>query len=600
MSTIELLSRKSPASVSSLDIESRTVDVTIATETPVRRTDWEGPFDEVLEISANAVDPTRLDSLPLLDSHRNLSMDMRLGSILPGTVRIVGGELVGTVKLSRSPAGERILQDLADGHRLSISVGYKVYKFSRDETADVPVLRATRWEPYEVSAVCIPADPEARTRSINSNSKGLSMPTPNNEEQPANPAPETRQFGAKQKRQLAEMCNLDDDWYREHARLGEAAFREAVINELADRQEANEVFPHVDTRQSARDVNRLQLQVEALAARALPTIEISDAAREFRGFSYVDHARTVLESGGVSTRGLVRSEIIERALHTTSDFPMLLGDGLRRVLRESYAETRSDLRRAARQSNAPDFRKRTKLALSEAADLEKVNEHGEFTHGTFSESGEGYAISTFGKIFSITRQSLINDDLGAFTFITPKLAKAAGRFEDVFLSNLISSNPILSDGKAVFHADHGNLAESGGALSVSTLSAARLALRKQTGLKNERINVIPTYLVVPSELETIGEQVLAEIASATVDTVNPFSKRLQLIIDPYLDDETAWYLAAQPSQTEALEYAYLEGAEGPITDTRAGFEIDGLEVKIRLDFGGGWIDHRGWYKNPGV
>ncbi|MCB1438134.1 MAG: Mu-like prophage major head subunit gpT family protein [Nitratireductor sp.] len=600
MSTTELLSRKSPAGISSLDVESRTVDIVIATETPVRRADWDGQFDEVLEISANAVDPTRLDSLPLLDSHRNLSMDMRLGSILPGTVRIVGGELVGTVKLSRSPAGERILQDLADGHRLSVSVGYKIHKFSRDETSDIPVLRATRWEPFEVSAVCIPADPEAKSRSLQTRKGQGAMSELNSEIDPVSPSPETRAFDAQQRQALAERHGLDDKWFKRHSNMSDHEFRGAILNAVADRQEANETFPYLDTRPSHRDANRLHLQVQALAARAMPSIEVSSEATEFRGYSYVDHARTVLETGGVSTRGMAHSQIIERALHTTSDFPRLLGDGLRRVLRDSYVEMRSDLRLTARQSTAPDFRARTKLQLSESDELLKVNEAGEFTYGSFDEAGESYKIDTFGRIFSVSRQALVNDDLSAFTTVMPKLARAAGRFEDTFLSNLVSSNPIMSDGKAVFHADHGNLAESGGALSVSTLSAARLAMRKQVGLKGERVNVIPMYLVVPSELETIGEQVLAEIAATKVDDVNVFSKKLQLIVDPYLEDETAWYLAAQPGQTEGLEYAYLEGAEGPVTDTRAGFEIDGLEVKVRLDFGGGWIDHRGWFKNPGA
>ena len=157
----------------------------------------------------------------------------------------------------------------------------------------------------------------------------------------------------------------------------------------------------------------------------------------------------------------------------------------------------------------------------------------------------------------------------------------------------------MADAKTVFHADHGNLLTAA-ALSVDALSAARLALRTQKGLAGEPIAVAPKFLVVPAALETKAEQVLATQAAATVDDVNPFAQRLSLIVEPRLTDNKGWYIAADPAAVPSIEFSYLEAASGPQIDTRHGFDVDGLETRVRVDFGAGFLDHRGIVKNPGL
>ena len=77
---------------------------------------------------------------------------------------------------------------------------------------------------------------------------------------------------------------------------------------------------------------------------------------------------------------------------------------------------------------------------------------------------------------------------------------------------------------------------------------------------------------------------------------------LEPISEPQLDaaSETAWHLAASPNQIDTIEYAYLEGQQGAYIETRNGFDVDGVEIKCRLDFGAKAIDWRGLYKNPGA
>ena len=164
---------------------------------------------------------------------------------------------------------------------------------------------------------------------------------------------------------------------------------------------------------------------------------------------------------------------------------------------------------------------------------------------------------------------------------------------------MIESPPKTFDGLDFWHARHGNLAAVGTALSVASLGAARLALRRQRGVGGEVIAVEPKFLLVAPELELVGEQILAQVNAAKTEDVNPFAGRLELIVEPHLIDANAWYLAASPGQI-GMEYAYLEGSERPQVETRIGFDIDGTEWKVRLDFGGGFADTRGIFKNPGV
>lgn len=310
------------------------------------------------------------------------------------------------------------------------------------------------------------------------------------------------------------------------------------------------------------------------------------------------------------TRAAINTEIrsiariVTRALHTTSDFPIILGDTVGRVLRDAYQAAPSGIRRLGRQTTARDFRAVNKIMLGEAPLLEKLNEHGEIKAGTMAEAREAYKIETWAKKIGITRQVLVNDDLGAFADLARRMGQGAAETEARILVTLLEANsgngPTLSDSKALFHADHGNKAASGAAISDTTLSAARLALRTQKGIEGRVIRVTPKNLLVPPALETVAEKWLATIAPATAADVNPFSGAMSLVVEPRLSSATRWYVTADPGEIDGLEFAYLSGNEGPQVESRSGWDVDGVEIRVILDFGAGFIDHRGWFQNPGA
>ncbi|MBT3139683.1 ATP-dependent Clp protease proteolytic subunit [Ruegeria litorea] len=324
--------------------------------------------------------------------------------------------------------------------------------------------------------------------------------------------------------------------------------------------------------------------------------------REFAGASLSEIADICLQQNGKSTAMASVASRVEMALHGTSDFPNILRDVGNMALSTAYEAAQSAIKQTSREIAASNFRALHTVKVSAGPDLEEVNEQGEFNSGTIEEGAETFAVKTYGKIFGITRQAIINDDLDVFSNMFPLLGQGAANTEAKLFASLLEENaglgPKLSDGKTLFHADHGNLAQVAATLSVASLGTARVAMRRQTGLAGEAINVVPTFLVVPPELETLAEQVLTEIAASEVANANPFAGKLKLLVEPRFTSASAWYVCAAPGAPDSLQHAYLDGVAGPQLFTREGFEVDGIEYKVRMDFGAGFTDHRGWYMSP--
>lgn len=125
-------------------------------------------------------------------------------------------------------------------------------------------------------------------------------------------------------------------------------------------------------------------------------------------------------------------------------------------------------------------------------------------------------------------------------------------------------------------------------------------MRSQTGLSGHRISATRKFLLVPPAQETTAEKWLATIAAAKASDVNPLSGSLSMVVEPRLSSATRWYVGADPAEINGLEYAYLAGGEGPQIETKAGWDVDGVEIRVILDLGAGFIAWRGWYANAGA
>ena len=400
--------------------------------------------------------------------------------------------------------------------------------------------------------------------------------------------------------------SMADDLVKRGTSLNDA--RKLILDKVAESSEEKRIFPHVSVPIGGLDekVTRREAAVNSLLHRYNPGMfSLSDAARDYRGMSLLELAREFLQASGTNVRGLSRDEIATRALHTTSDFPEILANVTNKTLRQAYEAYPQTFKPFCRQVQTSDFRDITRVQMGEAPQLQKVSESGEFKRGTIGEAKERYRIETYGRVVGITRQVLINDDIDAFTRIPAMYGTAIATLESDVVWGVITANPAMGDGTALFHNSHKNMSSTGTVLSIASIAEGRTAMAKQTGLdKKTVLNVRPTFMLVPTALELTAEQLIAQnlVPARSGDVVPASIRSLQPISEPRLDaaSTTAWYLVANPAQIDTIEYAYLEGQQGAYIETRNGFDVDGVEIKCRLDFGAKAIDWRGLYKNVGA
>lgn len=581
----ELLTRRGNTVPETYDSEARTLDALISTGAPVNRRDARGPYVEVLDLSA--VDLESLVGLPVLDGHRQAGSEHVVGSIVGA--RREGEGIVATIRLSAAEDVRSIALKIGEGTLRGVSIGYGAAHRSegvaggRRTVTIKPIIQ-------EVSIVPIPADPKAAIRS--NDNMPLALITP-----------EARTEHRAQVRAIALQSGLAADWADEQidAELDLTQVRSAAFEALQSRA------PALRTQiAGANDDPNVIItrRADALFSRVTGAAP-SDDSRQYIGESLLDHARAILTLRGVSIAGMDRDTLFRAAMHTTSDFPQLLTSVGNRTLMPAYQAAESPLKKLARQALHGDFRPASKLKLSGIEPLKKVSESGEIKSTSRGEAVESYAIDTYGSMFALSRKALINDDLGAFRDWGEAAGRAAAETEAGLLIDLLEqasgAGPIMGeDGKRMFHVDHGNLASPAAALAEASLSAARLAMRTQTGMGGTTpIRVPPKFLLTGPALETTAEKLLTQIAATTVDDVNPHAGKLTLEVEPRITGN-GWYLFADPAVLAALEYAYLSSAQGPQIQSREGWEVLGMEFRVTLDFGCGPVDYRAAYRNAGA
>lgn len=631
--TAPKMTRAAEIRASSFDETDNTIELVFTTGAKVRRYSWsEGAYDEELVVDGGSVRLGRLNAgAPFLDTHSDYRLASVLGSVVPGSARVEKGKGYAKVVLSKREEVRGIVQDIRDGVIRNVSVGYRYHKVEKTDgqDGDPALWRVIDWEPLEISAVPIPADPGAQVRSSGDAEElrhGFTLV--------AAAEPDEGE-DAKAIRTLAAKYEIPDLAERAiSAGLSLTEFRDEMLRAIQQKEEKMPTFgaaPVDDRLASVTGPNggdrRGEAVANAILHRADPAVfTLSDAGRDFRGMSLIELARDSLEAAGVSTRGWARIDIADRALagatrsgglHATSDFPMILSNVANKTLRAGYEAAPQTWRPLVREVSAPDFKPINRLQLGEAPQLEKVNEHGEFKRGTLGEGKETYGVLTYGKIVGITRQAIVNDDLGAFTRIPRMFGIQAANLESDLVWAQIIGNPVMGDGVALFHANHANLGTAGGISDVTIAEAFKL-MRLQKGLDGKTLlNLTPTYLIVPvnvlpTAMKFLTASTPAMVATQQSNIIPEYLRTLTPISEPRLDsgfinpatgaaiagNSFNWFMAGDRNQIDTVEIAYLEGKSGAYTETRIGFDIDGVEIKVRLDVGAGAIDFRGFVKNP--
>lgn len=349
----------------------------------------------------------------------------------------------------------------------------------------------------------------------------------------------------------------------------------------------------------------------------------------FRNFRMMDLAKRCLDESGVNTRSLDEREILRQAFasmstrasdgqafHTTGNFANLLLDATNKSLLMSFENTPSTYQLWTRNAGTvEDFKNINRVRLSEIANQPMVPENGDYKDMTLSDAKETYKVEKHGSIVSLTWETLINDDLGAFNRLVQLQGSAMRRTINKSVYDLLFSNPALSDGVALFHSSsHGaNLVTTD--LANTALNAAYTVMMTQTGISSDVIlGIMPQYLIVSASDSATAEQLLGSYADPAAggsaagnsNSLNIYgpqgNRKLTLIIEPLIDgnDADSWYLAANPMVCDTFEVAYLRGEETPVFEQETAFIQDAVKYKVRQTWGVGVIDYRGMVKSSGA
>jgi hypothetical protein len=331
------------------------------------------------------------------------------------------------------------------------------------------------------------------------------------------------------------------------------------------------------------------------------------------GYTLLEYARRSLELINVNTTHLGKMDLVGRAF-TSSDFPLILVDAANKSMLKGFEEAPETWSIWAQTGSLSDFKLGRRVNLSSFNDLELVNEDGEYKYGSFTESGETIQLATYGKLFAISRQAIINDDLGAFTRIPSAMGRSASRTVGDLAYGALTSNPVMGDGVALFAAAHNNLNESGAggtplsadAAGIAAIAAMRNAMALQSDASNSAhgLNIRPSYFLTPVALEDIARSLMTdttEPGQANPGVRNQIRGLATVVSDPRLDADSAirYYLAAG-QQFDTIEVAFLDGNQSPMLEQQNGWSIDGTEFKVRIDVAAAPMEYRTWQRDDGA
>ncbi|MEK1889436.1 MAG: ClpP-like prohead protease/major capsid protein fusion protein [Phyllobacterium sp.] len=336
-----------------------------------------------------------------------------------------------------------------------------------------------------------------------------------------------------------------------------------------------------------------------------------EPSNAFNHMSLRELARASLTERGVGIAGLAPLQMVGLAFtHSTSDFGGILLDVANKSIIQGWEAAEETFPLWTKKGELSDFKVTRRVGLGEFNSLRQVREGAEYKYITIGELGAQVVLATYGELFSITRQAIINDDMSMLTDIPNKMGQAAkGTIGDLVFA-VLTGNPVMADGKTLFHADHRNLQTgASSALSIDSLSKMKTQMATQKGDaadgKGRNLNIRPAYILTPIALEDKANQIInsesvpgADVNSGIVNPIRGFAK---VIGDARLDDAsaTAWYGAARQG-LDTIEVSYLNGVETPYLEQQQGFTVDGVASKVRIDAGVAPLDYRGLQKANGA
>lgn len=337
--------------------------------------------------------------------------------------------------------------------------------------------------------------------------------------------------------------------------------------------------------------------------------EIAQPARHMSGFSALGMLAELIEQRGdagrgVQVRGLPPQQLLEIATRSQAggDFTHILANLATKMLMRGYTEAPKSYERFVNEITLSDFKGAKLASASSFPDLLQNEPGEELKLGAFGDAGETIALATFGRIVSIDRQTLINDDLGAILRMINSYGAAVNRLEAALVYKILNSNPEMADGKALFSTEHGNIAASGAAPSETTIAAGYVAMKAQRGVARpnetaEQLDLEPSTLLVSPANYVPAVKYTASTTPASAADKQVFDS-LTAVSTGRIDGKK-WFLLADKSQADVIQLARLAGSNGPMVMFKEGFNVLGMDMVVAHDAQAKAVDWRGAFYNPG-
>lgn len=595
-----------------------------------QRYDWGSGeyYDEVLDV--NGANAERLNTF-FKDHLRNV--DSAIGKI--SNVRVDGGQVIGDVTFGSDDGSQTIFRKYAEGILTDVSIGYQIneYRVDTGSENERDVVTVTDYDVFEVSAVGVGFDSGAKKRE-NNNDGDFLMPKEMLERlKKLEAMTERSEAQSKELNELREAVRKHDDANAEQLRT-KVADLEAQNKEMARQRDLESVAktygadeallkeyredttktvdgftraildakmaeqPTVSVGVSENGGNAVEMRKaieDAIAIRTGAIIANPHADVDmFRHATLSDMAKAVT---GVS--GYDRNAIAERAM-VSGEFPLLLLNAGNRTLESEFDAVETTYARWVKQVDVPDFRIQSDIVAGHGGRLDKTLENGDLKEQKLSEAQEQWKIETFGNKFSLTREMIVNDDLGAFQnmlalFGEKSAITANGLAYDILRGAGDYASYKMADGKAIFHADHANKADV--VFSADALSAGRVAMRKHKGIdKKTPLNITPTFLFVSADNEELARKIVYSTASIddnkNTGVINPHQNSVEIIVDAELQG-AEWYLA---SNRRTVKMGFLQGANRRPILKMNDSSIAKTTFEGVFDIGVMAEDYRGMYK----
>lgn len=406
-------------------------------------------------------------------------------------------------------------------------------------------------------------------------------------------------------------------------KLVEGKYKDTIFAEPdLDTELGNYVAMFADMSKSGKVVGLGEADVEMGKGEAEKKVLALEGFFAKKDIDGVKHFRSFREAyasitGDVNITGQMREAKnilrMTEALNTSS-WAQILEDVMhKRMMKEYTMPGLQDWRKIVSDVNSsPNYLPQHRTRMGGYGVLPDVTE--EATYLPLTSPGDekiSYSVTKRGGLETITREMIINDDIGAIRRIPVKLGRSAAITLYRFVFDMIKDNVTLDyDSIALFHADHGNLGST--ALSGAALQTARIAMNVQAE-KDAAVNIIglePKYLLVPLILSdiafrlTTGEKKI--VGSGTDEAGHDpnihSTYGLESIVLPYWTDDTDWALVTDPNTAPTIELGFLNGQEDPelfVQDqpnVGSMFAADKITYKIRHEYGGDVQDHRGMFK----